>query len=446
VTATVGSATVETDTSSAGNQLLKLVDGDSSSSAGVRAAKSFAVQNGAVAASVRVKAEQTNAGFFVNIGSASITDAVVVAFGSDGKIKYRKASAPTGYITLQSYTPGQWYKVEVLADAAANTADVYIDGVRLAAQEPFYRSTGSLSLATLSATSGAGTFYADELHIIRGFSTSAGLHGIAVNGYPVSGFGTDILHYELVLPAGTAAAEQIGAATVTGRTYAAIAPLQLPGTVRVIGIAEDRLTLREYTVSLQLGQPKVYLINESFEEANPLSGFTVSNSPLYGTASIVQQTGTSNRYLQLVDVNSVSWNGVTVSKSVYSTGVPLTVEANVWAEVSGTGFILDAANGGSRIAAVGFGGDGLFKFWRGNSTAAGTVVNVPSSAAISTGRWYTLKLVIDPAGQTYDVYIDGAKKVSQEPLANGYSSNLTIRLQTISGTGTFRADDLRVLE
>lgn len=147
IDASGGTAAVAEDPSASNKSLLLA---DTSAVSPVVARRAFAATGDTVTAEFKVKYSAGGSHHAVQLMSG--TTAAVRRRTTNGKIQVNNGGV---YTDLQSYVPGQWYTVKIVADPAADAADIYIDDVARQSGGAFAAAVSSLDtiqFATHSAT------------------------------------------------------------------------------------------------------------------------------------------------------------------------------------------------------------------------------------------------------------------------------------------------------
>lgn len=156
------------------------------------------------------------------------------------------------------------------------------------------------------------------------------------------------------------------------------------------------------------------LVNDNFNSGttgSPPAGWTVTNDS--NTSCTVEAVpSTSDKSMRFYDNNSVSAY-TRASKSFTAQTGQLTAE---WKTMMASGnwprFFLC---GGSTSAVEMYIKDGSLIY----KNSAGTNITIQS---ITTNTWYTVKAVANPSTDTYDIYVDGTKKVTGAQFRNAVSN------------------------
>jgi hypothetical protein len=143
------------------NKSIKLND---TVSTGLSAKQAFTAQTGTVVAqfSFMVPAAVDYSG--LQLEDASGTAAVILKT-ANGQIGYKQSSGT--FLNLQAYSANTWYAVKVVADVAADTCTIYINGEEKATDVPLSSGTIS-SINTMNFVTGGsyqGTLYIDNAMI-----------------------------------------------------------------------------------------------------------------------------------------------------------------------------------------------------------------------------------------------------------------------------------------
>ncbi|CAM3404283.1 polysaccharide lyase family 8 super-sandwich domain-containing protein [Marinicrinis lubricantis] len=122
----------------------------------------FEQQEGLVYTEFRMKSGQTNSRVNVSLESSDHESPVIeLVFDERGRIT---ASNGKDEVWLQSYSKDGWYKIQILADTAAGTYDVYMDEVRKAARLSFRQQTDALDAAKFEVQP-SGLFFVDDVSV-----------------------------------------------------------------------------------------------------------------------------------------------------------------------------------------------------------------------------------------------------------------------------------------
>ncbi|MGI6084951.1 MAG: InlB B-repeat-containing protein [Acetivibrionales bacterium] len=108
---------------------------------------------------------------------------------------------------------------------------------------------------------------------------NADLSSLSVNGTAVSDFRSDVTEYNVELPYGSAVATVTAATADPYAKYVVTPALSLPGTAAVTVTAENRTTLKTYTVNLTIGTaPDVLVTNISVNGENGVESVQVGST------------------------------------------------------------------------------------------------------------------------------------------------------------------------
>ncbi len=159
LTTSGGSVTVQ-EVPSSSDKSMRLQK--SSGSASITAKKSFASQTDNVIFEGEIMLPSKADGYQIKLSGGS-TEAVRVGTNG-GNLAYQNSSG--SYVTLQSYNANTWYKVKIVADIAANQADIYINNSLLAINVAFKSSVTSIDNLIFNTSSmNTGILYTNNVKV-----------------------------------------------------------------------------------------------------------------------------------------------------------------------------------------------------------------------------------------------------------------------------------------
>lgn len=172
----------------------------------------------------------------VDLGAATNISRVLVDFGSLWTTEQQPKHPDyfRGYNIQVSLDGTNWTSV-----ASADTYSEYVVDKSFAAVNARYVRIENTKDDTTNS------WYASihELYVFPAKSSDATLKSITWNGKPLSGFSPEIYSYQVVLPAGTTAVPEVGAAANHEKaTFAVQAAPAIPGTTTVLVTAENGST------------------------------------------------------------------------------------------------------------------------------------------------------------------------------------------------------------
>ncbi len=230
-------------------------------------------------------------------------------------------------------------------------------------------------------------------------SSDATLSDLKVNGSQVSGFGSQVLTYSVVLPYGTVTVPTVTATTThTAATAAVTAAASLPGTTSVLVTAQDGTTTKTYTISFTVAKNNVATLSDLKVNGTTISGFAASVLTYsvvlpFGTVTVPTVTATTT------DVNATKV--ITPASSLPgTTTVLVTAEDGTTTKTYSISFTLGAASNDASLSDLKVNGTTVSGFVKTQLTysvelPAGTVT-VPTVTATTTEA--TATKVITPAG------------------------------------------------
>ncbi|MFW6695726.1 hypothetical protein [Streptomyces sp. MAR4 CNX-425] len=136
---------------------------DTSTTAPVTAGTGFGTTSDTVIAGFRLRTAQTSATVGVHLDSAA-GHSVTVALGDKGRWYTYDGGRR---VPLGTYEPDRWYDVRLVARPGDASADLYVDGVRTAADLAFRTPAAPLNgIQAGVSTSGTGTAWLDDVRVV----------------------------------------------------------------------------------------------------------------------------------------------------------------------------------------------------------------------------------------------------------------------------------------
>lgn len=164
ISAASGSIMVVEDPSNPSDKSVKITKTNTSGT--VNADRKNLAQSGQFVVDYRVKSEEiagSKSAPYV-FGSTSGTNLVSVLFDAG----FIKAYNSTTNTKLQSFTPGTWYRIQLILDTSTNKYDMYIDGKLKADQFAFRNNAAESTLLRFAlGTDQTGTIYFDDLKVAQ---------------------------------------------------------------------------------------------------------------------------------------------------------------------------------------------------------------------------------------------------------------------------------------
>jgi hypothetical protein len=202
---------------------------------------------------------------------------------------------------------------------------------------------------------------------------------------------------------------------------------------------QDQAVIQKAGVKTSYTEPALFRVRDSFNTGttgNAPTGWSTAASS--GTIRIAEIPSTSDKS---VWVNKASAAGNTTSGKALATPLTgiVTVQALVRAEQTAgwkmAPYIADST--GAQAVAVAFDG-GYIKAYNGSA-----LTNVQS---FTPGVWYDIQAVLDTASGTFDLYIDGVRRITDGNFRNPVTNIKTVSFGIGDGhQGAFYYDDVKVL-
>ncbi|WP_129664018.1 Ig-like domain-containing protein [Phytoactinopolyspora endophytica] len=201
--------------------------------------------------SMRFMPEQNSVPFVYRLGSADGEEQMIhLWFLGNGTIRLIHGDG-SQEINIASYSPDQWYTVDVTADMTNKTFDLELDDEPIISDVPFRHPVESIE--TVEWRAGDGRFWIDHVTAIPVQDTDAAVESITVDGAELEDFDPDETSYVVELPpASPVPAVESTPRHPQGSAYVAT-PDEVPGTAWVVGISEDRTTHRSYEIEFTCG-------------------------------------------------------------------------------------------------------------------------------------------------------------------------------------------------
>lgn len=173
--------------------------------------------------------------------------------------------------------------------------------------------------------------------------------------------------------------------------------------------------------------------NDTYSNWRATSSYVLDLSG--GTVTVDETPGVGNKSMKLVDSSATS--GVSAKKLFRIQEDKVSLEIRLQAEQIDGEFGVTLANRADTVAVyVGLGDNGQFF----HETSGGAT----DIQAYNTNQWYTVRVELDPVLQTYDIYVDDVKVVSQQTFLNAVGVLEKIELATKDGTGTTYMDYVEI--
>lgn len=131
----------------------------------ITAQRPFPVATGDVRLSYRIRADQTNQGFAVQLVDTAGTPVLRFNVGAGGVFKYSRGSSVVN--TTTSYTPGTWYDIELVYHAATASYEAFVDDLRVAeaARWPGGGAPASVDLLIGPGNTGIAGYSLDDVTV-----------------------------------------------------------------------------------------------------------------------------------------------------------------------------------------------------------------------------------------------------------------------------------------
>lgn len=207
-----------------------------------------------------------------------------------GKLRFHAEGSITQFISNKAIPLNEWTNIKVVFEHSRGEASIYINGELDKKVKP----SATLEVSDLPLVIGADGNGNDKLKgklnnltissiESRVASSNASLSGISIDGEPIESFQSDVLEYEVRLPEGTINAPEVTATSEYSNATIEIENVEFaPGVTRIKVIAED-------------GTEKIYTINFTVEESNPLKADFNKNGEIdLGDLSLASKNFGSN--------------------------------------------------------------------------------------------------------------------------------------------------------